>query len=105
MPETEPCPKLTHTTGNQICVFIQIGSGRERGNFLRIIEALQIEHLAASDFAEHDADIVTIGMLDLVLPIKAQPRRLEQLLFVLGRLERDQRAVQIEIDSVRSDAL
>src|SRR5436190_23089787 len=86
MPETEPRPKLTDTTGNQIRVFIQIDSGSERANFLRIIESLQIEHLAASDFAEHDADVVTIGLLDLVQPIKAIRQRFEQSLFVLVHL-------------------
>ena len=86
MPETEPRPKFTDTTGNQIRVFIQIGSGAECANFLRIVESLQIEHLAPRDFAEHDANVVAIGMLDLVQPIKAIRQRLEQSLFVLVHL-------------------
>src|SRR6266481_2651794 len=56
MPETESRPKFTYTTGNQIRVFIQIGSGAKRANFLRVIEALKIEHLATRDLLQHHAN-------------------------------------------------
>ena len=70
MPKTESRPKFSDTTSNQIGVFIQIGSCSERANFLRIIEALQIEHLAVSDFLEHDANVLAIGLLHLIEPTK-----------------------------------
>ena len=68
MPKTESRPKFTDRASNQIGVFIQIGSCPERANFLRIIETLQIEHLAVSDFLEHAANVVAIGLLDLIKP-------------------------------------
>src|SRR5437660_12821951 len=86
MPETEPCPNLADTTGNQICVFVQISGGAECPNFLRVIKALQIEHLAASDFVEHRANVAVICLLQLIEPIKASGQRLKQLSFALVRL-------------------
>src|SRR4029077_12863495 len=55
MPETESRPKFTYTAGNQIRVFIQIGSGAKSANFLWVIEPLQIKHLAAGNFLQHHA--------------------------------------------------
>src|SRR5437667_10171659 len=81
MPETESRPKFTDTTSNQISVLIQIGSCPERADFLRIIETLQIEHLAVSDFLVHAANVVSIGLLDLTEPTKTIRQRLEQLPF------------------------
>src|SRR5437867_8621942 len=49
MPETKARPEFADTTGNQIGVFVQIGGGAKRANFLRIVEALEIEHLAMRD--------------------------------------------------------
>src|SRR5262249_13407012 len=70
MPETESRPKFTYTTGNEISVLIKIGSSAERVNFLRIVETLQIEHLAVRDVFEHHANIGAIRLLDLLKPIK-----------------------------------
>src|SRR5215813_2880058 len=63
MPETESRPKFTDTTGHQVRVSIEIGSGAERANFLRITKALKIEHLATSNFFEHDANVVAVCVL------------------------------------------
>src|SRR5437870_3724142 len=49
MPETKARPEFADTTGNQISVFVQIGGGAKRANFLRIIEALEVEQLAMRD--------------------------------------------------------
>src|SRR2546428_10545306 len=95
MPETEPRPKFTDTTGNQIRVFIQIDGGSERANFLRIIESLQIEHLAPRDLLEHDANVVAIGLFDLVQPIKAIGQRPGRRWSVLVTWSRIKEAVQM----------
>src|SRR5436190_21521740 len=60
MPETESRPEFTDTTGNEICVFIEIGGGAKRANFLRITEALEIEHLPARNLLKHDANVVAV---------------------------------------------
>src|SRR6266496_5240142 len=49
MPETKTGPEFADTTGNQISVFVQIGGGAKRANFLRIVEALDVKHLAMRD--------------------------------------------------------
>src|ERR1700741_3837216 len=79
MPETKERPKFTDTTGNQIGVFVQIGGGAERANLLRIVEALQIEHLATRDFLQHDADVSAIRLLDSLQAYKAIGRRFKEL--------------------------
>ena len=70
MPETESRPKFADTTGNQISVFVQISGEAERVNFLRIIEALQIEHLPTRDFLQDNANVCAIRLLQMVEPIK-----------------------------------
>ena len=83
MPETKARPKFTDTTGNQIGVFVQIIGRAERANLLRVIEAPQIEHLAVSDFLQHDANIRAIRLLHSLEPCKAIGQRFKQLLFAL----------------------
>ena len=41
--------------------------------------AEQIKHLAASNFSEHNTNVVTIGLFYLLKPMKAIRQRLEQL--------------------------
>ena len=66
VPETESRPKLTDTTGNQIGVFLEIGSGTQRADLLWIIKTLQVEHLATRNFFEHKANVVAVRVLHSV---------------------------------------
>jgi hypothetical protein len=63
VPETESRPKLANTPGNQISVFVEVRSGIKRADLLRIIETLQVEHLATRNFFEHNANVVAICVL------------------------------------------
>src|SRR5439155_6676306 len=66
VPVTESRPKLTHTTGNQIGVFLEIGSVTQHADLLLIIETLQVEHLATRNFFEHKANVVAVRVLHSV---------------------------------------
>ena len=66
MPETKARPEFADTTGNQISVFLEIGSGTQRADLLRIIETLQVEHLATRNFFEHKANVVAVRVLHSV---------------------------------------
>src|SRR5437763_9433736 len=81
VPETEPCPEFTNTTGHQICVFVEICSGAKRANFFRITEALQIKHLPARNFFEHHSNVIAVCMLHLIQPKKAIRYGFEELSF------------------------
>jgi hypothetical protein len=63
VPETESRPKLTDTTGNQISVFVEVRSSIKRADLLRIIETLQVKHLATRNFFQHKANVVAICVL------------------------------------------
>ena len=69
--ETDSGPEFTDTTGHQIRIFIEIGSGAKRANFRRLAKALEIEHLPARNLFEHDANIIAVCMLHLIEPQKA----------------------------------
>ena len=56
VPETESRPKFADTTGNQVGVFVEIRSSTKRADLLRIIETLQVEHLA--DVRSTDQQVV-----------------------------------------------
>src|SRR4029078_4974365 len=49
MPETKSRPEFAHTACNQIGVFVQVGSSLERANLCRVMEPVQIKHLAMRD--------------------------------------------------------
>src|SRR5262245_54585250 len=63
VPETLSRPKFTNTPCNQIGIFLEICSGAQRLDLLRIIETLQVEHLAAHNFFEHKANVISVGVL------------------------------------------
>jgi hypothetical protein len=63
VPETESRPKFTDTACNQIGVFVEICSGTQRADLLRITETLQVEHLATRNFFEHKANVVAVCVL------------------------------------------
>src|SRR4029079_4150146 len=61
--ETESRPKFADTTGNQIRVFVKIRSGAQRADLLRIIETLEVKHLAPCNPFQNNANVVSISML------------------------------------------
>src|SRR5262249_5997625 len=71
LPETESRPKFTDTTGNQIGGFVEIGSGGEGPDFLRIIKELQGERPVAWDFFEDHKNVIAGGMVRPIEPGKA----------------------------------
>jgi hypothetical protein len=60
VPETKSRPKFTDTASNQISVIVEICSGTQRPDLVWIIEALQVEHLAARNFFEHKANVAAV---------------------------------------------
>src|SRR5215475_3411303 len=61
--KTESRPKLTNATGNQIGVFVEIRSGTKGSHLLLAIETLQVKHLTARNFFEHNANVVAVRVL------------------------------------------
>src|SRR5262249_15898030 len=102
LPETESRPKFTDTTGNQIGVFVEIGSGGEGADFLRIIKALQVEHLAACDFFEHHTNVIAVGMLRPIEPGKAFRYGFQELPFARGFLKLNELSHKVADDIARS---
>jgi hypothetical protein len=77
----------------------------ERADFCRVVEALQIEHLTAADFLEHEANVIAIRRLHMLQPLQAIWQAAEEPLLGCVILQRHKRCSKVDKDLARSAAL